>query len=286
MAFVNPMPTLEAITDLYPTDYLKDKQDMSSMYRRMMKLLPQSHGGKLLDIGCGRGDFIQYAARYGWDVEGVDLLRWRTSHKVPIRVGNFVEMDLPARHYDVITAWAVLEHVRKPSEFFEKVSHLLKDDGRFIFIVPNFGAPGMRVSCTEDIPRHLQLFTPKAINKYLNRVGMTALAAYHRADIYRAYPFGLVRYGLLRPYKRETRCSRYENRSVAILRNRQIKGNVRVWLVEVLRTVGPVDLLLDAIDLCVGVVVANFSKIIRSYGVMTVVAGMRRKKESNPWEDC
>ncbi|MBM3299923.1 MAG: class I SAM-dependent methyltransferase [Deltaproteobacteria bacterium] len=278
MAFVNPMPTREAIADLYPRDYLKDKSDMSSMYRRMMKLLPQSDGDRLLDLGCGRGDFIHYAAGYGWDVEGVDLIEWNTPHHVPIRVGDFVEMDLPERHYDVVTAWALLEHVRKPSQFFEKVSRILKDDGRFVFIVPNFSAPGMRMSCTEDVPRHLHLFTPKAVEGYLDRFGMMAVTIHHRADIYTAYPFGLLRYGLLRLLQRETRCTRYQNRSVSVLRNRQIKGNLQAWLGEVVRVVGPVDILLDAVDLCLGVIVANFSKIIRNYGVMTVTA---RKRTAN-----
>ena len=94
MAFVNPMPTAQSIPKLYPADYLKDKQDMTSMYRRMMEFLPDSNQGTLLDIGCGRGDFIAYAAQSGQQVEGIDLMAWDTSHDVPIRVGDFLTMDL------------------------------------------------------------------------------------------------------------------------------------------------------------------------------------------------
>ena len=51
MAFVNPMPTPESIPGLYPGDYLKDKQDMTALYDRMMEFVPHVNDGKLLDIG-------------------------------------------------------------------------------------------------------------------------------------------------------------------------------------------------------------------------------------------
>lgn len=287
MAFVNPMPVAQSIPLLYPDDYLKDKQDMQSLYGRMMTFLPEPGDGVLLDIGCGRGDFINYASGFGRRVEGVDLLAWETPHDVPIRVGDFLSMDLPERHYTVITAWAILEHVRNPSAFFRKISRLLHEDGRFVFVVPNFHAPGMRHSCTEDVPRHLHLFTPRAVRAHLKNHGMEVLRIYHDDSLYTAYPFGLVRYGLHRLRRKELRCTRYQNRSVALLRNRQIKGNLGTWLAEVFRTVGPADLIVDAVDLAVGVALAKMSKWIRNYGVITVVASVSGQKKSNPHEeDC
>jgi SAM-dependent methyltransferase len=281
MAFVNPMPTAQSIPMLYPADYLRDKTDLASLYGRMMRYLPVEHG-KLLDIGCGRGDFINYASKEGWDAEGVDLMDWGTPHAVPIRVGDFLTMDFQGRNYDAITAWALLEHVRAPSAFFKQASRLLKDNGLFIFVVPNYGAPGMKHCCTEDVPRHLWLFTPRAVEKYLERYGLEARAVYHNDALYTAYPFGLVRYGLQRLWKRTAHCSSYQNRSVALLRNRQIKGNASAWLGEVLRSVGPVDVALDLIDLALGVLLAKASKLIGNYGVTTVVAGRIRQKKSNP----
>ncbi len=281
MAFVNPMPTAESIPLLYPSDYLRDKKDLTALYSRMMKYLPAQRG-KLLDIGCGRGDFINYASKAGWEVEGADLMDWGTSHSVPIRVGDFLTMDFEERCYDAITAWALLEHVRAPSAFFGRISRLLKDDGLFIFVVPNFGAPGMKHCCTEDVPRHLWLFTPRAVESYLARYSLEARAVYHNDALYTAYPFGLVRYGFQRLWKRTAHCSNYQNKSVAILRNRQIKGNATVWLGEVLRSVRPLDVVVDLIDLGLGVLLAQASKLIRNYGVTTVVAGRSRQKKSNP----
>ncbi len=92
MAFVNPMPTVESIPLLYPADYLKDKRDFAQLYSRMMKLLPKVSGGRLLDIGCGQGDFMDHASKEGWGVEGIDLMAWDNLHALPIRVGDFLEM--------------------------------------------------------------------------------------------------------------------------------------------------------------------------------------------------
>jgi len=287
MAFVNPMPVARSIPRLYPDDYLKDKQGMQSMYGRMMTFLPEPVDGVLLDIGCGRGDFIKYASGFGCRVEGVDLLDWETPLDVPIRVGDFLNMELPERHYKFITAWAILEHVRNPSAFFRKISRLLREDGRFVFVVPNFSAPGMRHACTEDIPRHLHLFTPRAVKAHLNNHGMEVLKIHHDDSLYTAYPFGLLRYGLYKFRRRDSRCTRYQNRSVAVLRNRQIKGNLGTWLAEVIKTVGPADMILDTIDLTMGVILAKISKLMGNYGVITVVASVKRQKKSNPHEeDC
>ena len=114
-------------------------------------------------------------------------------------------MNLPETSYDVVTAWAMLEHVRRPSLLFEKVSRLLKQEGQFIFTVPNFQAPGIRRSCTDDIPRHLWLFSFEAVTTYLNRFGMVPRSILHNADLYTAYPFGLLRYGFLNMFGTETR---------------------------------------------------------------------------------
>ena len=280
MAFVNPMPSIESIPLLYPLDYLKDKRDLTSMYSRMVRLLPKISGGKLLDLGCGQGDFISFASKTGWTVQGVDLMAWDNPLNLPIKIGDFLQMDLPVENYDAITAWAVLEHVRSPSAFFEKVSKLLARDGDFIFAVPNFKAPGMSHTCTEDIPRHLWLFTPRAVSNYLQKFGLQIHSIRHDDAIYTAYPFGLLRLALFGLWKGDTHCSRYENKSVALLRNRQIKGNLREWLSEILRSVGPLDLALDAVDLALGVALAKFSKLIKNYGVITVVAGKEGKKKA------
>jgi hypothetical protein len=104
MAFVNPMPSDDCIGMLYPADYMQGKQLMDSRYDRMANMLPRRQGGRLLDLGCARGDFLLRASKDGWNVEGVDLIDWKNPHGIPVRIGDFLSMDLPERSYDAITA--------------------------------------------------------------------------------------------------------------------------------------------------------------------------------------
>ncbi len=272
MAFVNPMPTDESIPRLYPDDYLQEKEHQTLMYRRMLSFLPRGQGKRLLDIGCGRGDFIHFASKSGWEVQGVDKLRWETPYPVPVTVGDFLTMDFGHGSFDAVTAWAILEHVRTPSAFFRKIRSLLADDGCFVFTVPNVDAPGMRISCSEDVPRHLWLFSPRTVRGYLKDAGMEPILISHNAKIYTSYPFGLVRYALGRLRAKNLTCAQYENKSVALLMNRQIKRNLGPWIKEVLTHIRPADLVLDAIDLAVGLGVSYWARLIRNYGVITVVA--------------
>ncbi len=273
MAFVNPMPVDEAIPRLYAQDYLKDKPHSHSLYDAMLRLLPRSSKGRLLDIGCGRGDFILRARESGWMVEGIDLIEWVHHADLPIRVGDFLEMEFPDDCYDVITAWAILEHLPRPSLFFKRISHFLSNRGTFLFTVPNFTALGMKKSCTEDIPRHLSLFSQKSVFRHVSAVGLKVVKIYHNARLYTCYPFGLVRYALSRlKGQHGIRCSEYDNRAVRLLQHRQFRGNAWPWFKEVATTLGPKDVTLDLFDLVLGVTLSQVSKLVRNYGVLTVVS--------------
>ncbi|MGA8830858.1 MAG: class I SAM-dependent methyltransferase [Desulfomonilaceae bacterium] len=279
MVFVNPMPFEECARLLYPSDYLNEKPYLGSLFKNMLRLLPRLPEGdrRLLDVGCGTGHFIRYAAKAGWDAEGVDFEDWGSSEGgTKIRLGNFPSMDIPEQYYSVITSWAVLEHVRRPSLFFEKIGKLLHKNGTFIFTVPNVEAPGMRLSCDEDVPRHLWLFTPSTVKAYLCKYGMELETIFHNGKIYRSYPFGLVRYGWHVSIKRaDPLCSVYQNKSVALLRNRSMTVHFGNWIQEVMSSLSLWDIAVDGVDLAVGIMLANVSKLIRNYGVITVVA--RRK---------
>ena len=119
--------------------------------------------GKLLDIGAQKGEFLWFMKEKGWDVLGVELDDVPNPAKLPIRYGNFLAMDFAGEKYDAITFWAVLEHVIEPSEFIKKAVSLLKPGGALIILVTNFNSIQSRIYKADDYPRHLTLFSKKAI---------------------------------------------------------------------------------------------------------------------------
>jgi SAM-dependent methyltransferase len=275
MVFVNPMPLEQSIPLLYRQDYHFEKPLLDSLYKKMIELLPPSNeNSRLLDVGCGTGDFIKHAQEVGWNAEGVDLINWgQTYEGLKIRIGDLLCMDIPQESYDVVTAWAVLEHVKRPSLFFRKISILMKKRGYFIFTVPNVAAPGIRHSCHEDVPRHLWLFTPGAVEEYLNKNGMRIESIFHDGKIYRSYPFGLLKYaGYKLIGRKQMNCSVYENRSIALLQNRSINVHFKKWMAEVFENVPRGQIALDFFDIALGIIIATYSKMIKNYGVITVIA--------------
>ena len=59
--------------------------------------------------------------------------------------GNFIDLDLPKKHFDVITMWHSLEHVVEPAKVLNKIKTLLKEDGVLMIAVPNLKAKGVDI---------------------------------------------------------------------------------------------------------------------------------------------
>ncbi len=98
--------------------------------------------GKLLDVGCGSGAFLNVARQRGWEISGVELspglseMSRRAVH-AEVTTASFESVDLPAASYDVITMWDIIEHVIDPVLCIEKVRRLLKPGGIALFCTPD-----------------------------------------------------------------------------------------------------------------------------------------------------
>jgi hypothetical protein len=68
--------------------------------------------------------------------------------------------------------WNVLEHLQSPVDSIKQVGQLLKDDGWFVFSVPNVTGLDARLAKKYwvgwDLPRHLYLFQPDQLRTVLS----------------------------------------------------------------------------------------------------------------------
>lgn len=102
---------------------------------------------RLLDIGCGDGNFARHMARRGWDVTGLDpaLRAAVTEEASPGRLrllpGSIAA--LPKHQvFEVITLWDVIEHVENPDQIVAAAADRLVPGGCLVVETGNYQSEG------------------------------------------------------------------------------------------------------------------------------------------------
>jgi SAM-dependent methyltransferase len=199
LGYLNPRPTVDEVTKYYPAGYYTSRAAHGTRYERMADYV-RGNRGRLLDVGTARGDFLLVMARRGWDVEGIEPSDAAGNpHGLTIYRDRFpAECRLPSETYDVITAWAVFEHLHDPRAAFSEASRLLRPGGRLIVQVPNLRSIYARWARQEDVPRHLYFFDESSLRAYGNAVGLELVEVTHTTDLFGGSGRGVLRLALVR----------------------------------------------------------------------------------------
>lgn len=137
--------------------------------------------GRLLDVGCGRGDFLVSAREVGWEVTGVELVASaartaRDRHQLDVRAGRIEDADLEPASYDVVCGLHVVEHVLDVTAFLRQLAAVTRPGGHVVVEVPNFGSLLRRVqggAWKHLRPReHVAHFTAGTLAAALSRAGL------------------------------------------------------------------------------------------------------------------
>lgn len=185
--YLSPRPSADDMGDYYPEAFYwswegaeGEMKWASIIQKRERQLHAKAQWldgvspGTLLDIGAQKGEFIWFMRNQGWTVEGVEMdASVPNPAQLPISYGDFLEMDFAEKKYDVITFWAVLEHIYEPVLFIEKASKLLKPNGRLIVLVTNMNSMQARYYQADDYPRHLTLFTHASVKRLCQVHGLS-----------------------------------------------------------------------------------------------------------------
>ncbi len=108
---------------------------------RIKEIFHYHHSGKLLDVGCGLGGFLQDARQY-FEVSGCDLSAYAVEYLRPEFGEHVWKQDieqeaLTSNDYDVIAAFNLLEHLPSPRKAIQRIYPALSERGIFIGSVPN-----------------------------------------------------------------------------------------------------------------------------------------------------
>jgi SAM-dependent methyltransferase len=126
-----------------------------------------------LDVGCGAGRIVSAFQTADWDALGYDhslrAVEQGRLRGLQLCVGDISQA--PMQHYDLITAFHVLEHMPHPQEFLKVCHDRLRSGGYFLVEVPDYGcrkARAMRDSWPYLNPEmHLYQFTRLTLERFL-----------------------------------------------------------------------------------------------------------------------
>jgi SAM-dependent methyltransferase len=188
--FLNPPPSDEFLDSLQSPDdstMSNDEQLRSEMKQATARLyleqLVRYYGkqqGNLLEIGCENGDFLLAAKKAGFTVKGVEvsesaaaLANARLGEQSVI-CGNIETMDLPEASFDVCALFDVLEHVRDPIGFLNKIHRILVPGGVLFLVLPSldsWSARLMKNNWIEFRPEHFHYFNKETVQHALFKSG-------------------------------------------------------------------------------------------------------------------
>lgn len=169
--------------------------------------LPFIPGGRLLDIGCGVGKFIEQMSDLGWKAEGLDadpvVVQICKSRGLRVHEGTIEQQDYPDNYFDAITLKHVIEHIYDPVLLLKECHRILKPGGKLVLLTPNLESLGHKKFkyfwLGLDPPRHLFLFSAKTLSEAIQRAGYRVI---HLSSTGRISEFNwLVSYNLSRNNK-------------------------------------------------------------------------------------
>jgi len=254
LRFRFPLPAKEELEAMYEDEiyhaspYFRAAPDHASARLPEVRIFERALGdlrtmtpaGRLLDVGCGTGLFLDLARKQGWRVCGVELSRAlaeRASRGADLEIwqGDFLAAPYPPGSFDVITMWDFLEHVLDPLAVLRRARNLLLPSGvLLVFTIDTsslfnlagnllYAATGRRLRRPLELlydARHNYYFSRQSLARVLDRAGFRVERwRRHRAYLGRwlsepapwyllagGFVIDLLSLPLNRPYRRTAYC--------------------------------------------------------------------------------
>ena len=126
--------------------YNPDDKPYTEYPKKLVKYLTQRYqmkpGDKFLELGCGRGDFLNEFTMFGLDTYAVDNNDY---FKKNLKTSNFFNLDITKsklpfedNSFDVVYSKSFIEHFYFPENIFKEVLRILKPNGKFVNLTPDW----------------------------------------------------------------------------------------------------------------------------------------------------
>lgn len=190
--FLAPPPTFEQLEQAYDDAYygLKD-QKFLPLFEKVINYFRISRAlrvrryittpARVLDIGCGNGQFLHILQGHGYEAYGLErpgkaFERAKKFSDIKITMQELSPATYPDNYFDLITLWHVFEHLSNPAQILDIISKSLKPGAYLMMSLPNIASIQ---SCLFkgywlhlDPPRHLFFLTPDQLIQEMLKRGM------------------------------------------------------------------------------------------------------------------
>jgi SAM-dependent methyltransferase len=193
LVFLNPQPSDDELARIYSANYFLGseseagrisaselKQATARLYLSEIGRYHGSECGRLLEVGCGEGDFLVSAEAEGWQVTGVEFSPAaceRAQQRLKsgrVLCGELQSAGLAPELFDLCVVSDVIEHVRSPLDFLREIHRVLKPGGTLFIATPSidsWSARIMRQKWMEFKAEHLTYFNRQNIQTALFKSG-------------------------------------------------------------------------------------------------------------------
>jgi SAM-dependent methyltransferase len=187
------MPTLAYLERAYPAEYYAHQavpgtgSVATKILRRLIFYAPKHTGdpkfrnpGRMVDIGCGAGEFLLKMRIRGWEVQGVEMSRaaaeaGRRLYGLDIVGGTLGEAQLPSATFDYVRLNHSFEHMTDPIQALTEIRRIIKPRGRLFIGVPNGDSLAAQVAgrywWNLGPPVHPFTYNPATLSRLLREAG-------------------------------------------------------------------------------------------------------------------
>jgi len=209
--FAFPQPTDTELASIYTSSYFLGSESESAarqvaqMKRATAKLYLDAiaqfidvQRPRLLELGCGSGDFLVEAQHRGFGAEGLEYSEHAAQvansrlGRNAVLVGSVDTADLPSQGYDVVAGFDVIEHVRSPKHSVRSIYSLLKPRGIVAIVTPSLDSWSRRVlgrHWMEYKPEHITYLSRKSLRRLLEGAGFME---FHFVPNYKVLTFDYI----------------------------------------------------------------------------------------------
>ncbi|MEM7819495.1 MAG: class I SAM-dependent methyltransferase [Candidatus Aenigmatarchaeota archaeon] len=159
--------------------------------KRLEEIEKYANKGKVLDIGCSFGNFLNTAKKRGWETYGNDISKYisdfaKKKMKLNVFYGTIEQIKYPKEFFDTITLFDVIEHLPDPKKTLKECNRIMKKNGLLIIQTPAIDSIYAKIKGKNweyfGI-QHLNYFSKKSLETLLKKTGFKIIKIYYGSDI-------------------------------------------------------------------------------------------------------